>query len=104
MSPEQTLNHFLRNSSESSDQYFDREDCFLHGITRTLFQHETLTDPDTVNRDSYKKWFQKYQTTFDATNLFHFYALQHEKELNEFRNQLEKAYNKLSKRIFLPPL
>lgn len=104
MSPEQILNHFLRNASESSDQYFEQEDCFLHGITRTLFQHDTLTDPDTVNRATYKKWFQKYQTTFDATNLFHFYAIQNEKELKDFRNQLENAYNKLSKRFLLPSL
>lgn len=104
MSPEQTLNHFLTTPSEWADKYFEQDICFCQGITRSLFQNEDLTDPTVVSRETYKEWFQKYQNTFNATELFHFYAQQYEDELNKFRNQLEAAYHKISKKVLLPEL
>ena len=94
----------MTTPSEWSDKYFEQDICFCQGITRSLFQNEDLTDPTVVSRETYKEWFQKYQNTFNATELFHFYAQQYEDELNKFRNQLEAAYHKISKKVLLPEL
>ena len=101
-SPEKDLADFLQGESEQSKEYFNQECCFRNGITKILFQNNSLTDSQKASRDTYKKWFQENREIFDSTNLFNFYYDFRKNEIDLFYESLLKEYNKIAKRLMLP--
>ena len=103
-SPEQLILEFLKNDSEYVDSYYNQDKCILFGLTKSAVVFNSVDSQTEQNRESYKKWFNKYERFFDETNLFHFYKLQNEAEINEFYKKLTKAYNALTGKMIVPPV
>lgn len=99
-SPEQELLMFLQSNSEQANEYFSQQSCLTSGMTHAHFLNDDLKNyANGKERDQYKEWFKAHVALFDSTFLYHYWAKEHQTEIDEFIGQLSNLCNKLGRQL-----
>ena len=69
------------------------------GLTKTQLQDDyPKTNDNTVAREKFKCWFNKWKDIFESINLIEYWISENEAECNEFLNEFIEKFNKIATR------
>lgn len=101
---EESVLEFLLSSSPNTNEYFSQYNCALNGLTYNHFKDINLNDYQKrgKKREKMKAWFDAYKARFNETNLFSYWAKEHEDECNRLIEDIDKAIVEISKKLYIP--